>query len=87
MKTIEISLNLNEIVRTTIRKELRQFGQKYPDCKFNIICWVDDLVTDSAQEIDNYLAENECETRLTTGGRIMGKSRTTFYRHTKNTLP
>lgn len=77
------SLDLNEKVTNFIRSELKTFGLEHPNCKFNIICWTDDLVTKSVQEIYDYLVENECPSVLKTGGDIIGKSRAQFHRYTK----
>lgn len=79
----KVSLDLNEKVAIFIRNELKTFGLENPDSKFEINCWVDDLVTKSVQEIYNYLAENECPNILKKGGDIIGKGRTTFYNLTK----
>jgi len=78
-----VSLDLNEKVTNFIRNELKTFGLEHPECKFEILCWVDDLVTKSVQEIYDYLAENECPNILKTGGDIIGKNRSTFFRLTK----
>ena len=78
-----VSLNLNEEVRLFIRNRLRSFGLEHPDDKFAIIYWIDDLIIEGVQEINDYLAENECPSILKTGGDIIGKSRTTFYNLTK----
>ena len=51
----KVSLYLNEKVAIFIRNELRTFGLEHPDSKFEINCWVDDLVTKSVQEIYDYL--------------------------------
>ena len=79
----KVSLDLNEKVAIFIRNELRMFGLEHPDSKFEINCWVDDLVTKSVQEIYDYLAENECPSILKKGGDIIGKSRAQFYRYIK----
>ena len=79
----KVSLNLNEEVRFFIRKRLKEFGLENPECKFEVLCWVDDLVTESVQEIYEYLAENGCPSILKTGGDIIGKSRAQFHRYTK----
>ena len=79
----KVSLNLNEEVRFFIRKRLKEIGLGNPECKFEILCWVDDLVTESVQEIYDYLAENECPNILKKGGDIIGKERSTFFRYTK----
>ena len=84
--TVKISLNLNEKWRIFLRNELRTFALEHPDCKFEIICWVDDNVIITAREIDHYLAENECLSRLKTGGKIIGKSRTVFFDLTKKEI-
>ena len=78
------ALNLNALWRTFLHQELKQFGFEHPECKFNINCWVDDLVTDTAREIYDYLVENQCPSVLKTGGDMIGKERTTFYRLVKN---
>jgi len=79
----KVSLDLNEEVRIFIRNRLRSFALENPDCKFEINCWVDDLVTESVQVIYDYLAENGCPSILKKGGDIIGKGRTTFYNLTK----
>lgn len=77
------SLDLNEKVVNFIRNELRMFALEHPESKFEILCWVDDLVINSVQEIYDYLAENECPNILKKGGDIIGKNRSTFFRYTK----
>jgi hypothetical protein len=77
------SLNLNEKWKIFIRKELKTFGLEHPKDKFEINCWVDDLVADTVHEINDYLAENKCPSILKTGGDIIGKSRAQFHRYTK----
>ena len=79
----KVSLNLNEEVRIFIRNRLRTFALEHPESKFEILCWVDDLVTNSVQEIYDYLAENECPSILKKGGDIIGKSRAQFHRYIK----
>lgn len=79
----KVSLNLNEEVRFFIRKRLKEFGLENPECKFDVLCWVDDLVTESVQEIYEYLAENGCPSILKKGGDIIGKDRSTFFRYAK----
>ena len=81
---LPVALNLNAIIKQTIRQELRKFAAEHPDYKFNVICWLDDEATDTVHEINAYLTENECPSRLKTGGRIIGKGRSTFDRYTKN---
>ena len=76
---IKVSLNLNEEVRIFIRNRLRTFAAEHPESKFEIVCWVDDLVTDSVHEINDYLAGNECPSILKTGGDIIGKCRAQFH--------
>ena len=78
------ALDLNALWRTFLHQELKQFGFEHPESQFNIICWVDDLVTDTAREIYDYLVENQCPSVLKTGGDMIGKERTTFYRLVKN---
>ena len=80
------ALDLNALWRTFLHQELKQFGLEHPECKFNINCWVDDLVTDTAREIYDYLVENQCPSVLKTGGDIIGKSRAQFHRYTKNDI-
>ena len=80
---LSVSLNLNEEIRLFVRKRLRDFASENPKSKFNIICWIDDLDVDLVAEFDEYLAVNECPDRLKTGGKIIGKGRTTFYNLTK----
>ena len=79
----KVSLDLNEEVRIFIHNRLKEFGLENPECKFEILCWVDDLVTNSVQEIYDYLAKNGCPSILKTGGDIIGKSRAQFHRYTK----
>ncbi len=78
------ALDLNALWRTFLHQELKQFGLEHPESHFNIICWVDDLVKDTAREIYDYLVENQCPSVLKTGGDMIGKERTTFYRLVKN---
>ena len=80
---VKVSLDLNEEVKNFIRNRLKEFAVEHPEWKFEILCWVDDLVTDAVHEINDYLAENECPSILKKGGDIIGKDRTTFYRLTK----
>ena len=77
------SLDLNEKWEIFLHNELKQWALQNPENKFNIICWTDDLVTKSAQIINDYLAENECPNLLKKGGDIIGKNRSTFFRYTK----
>jgi len=79
----KVSLNLNEEVLDFIRKRLKTFGEEHPECKYEILYWIDDLVTKSVKEIYDYLAENECPSILKTGGDIIGKSRAQFHRYIK----
>lgn len=85
-QVLPIALNLNQIIRNTIHNELRKFAKEHPESKFNIICWIDDECVDSVQEINDYLIENECPSRLKTGGCIIGKGRSTFDRLTKKEI-
>lgn len=78
-----VSLDLNEEIRIFVRKRLRTFGLEHPKHKFEIVCWIADLVIDVVKEIYDYLAENECPKILQKGGDIIGKDRTTFHRYTK----
>ena len=80
------SLDLNEKWEIFLRNELKQWALQNPNCKFRILCWTDDLVTKSAQVINDYLVENECPSRLKTGGMIIGKGRSTFDRLTKKDI-
>ena len=80
---LKTSLDLNEKWKTFLHDELRKFAAEHPSSKFNIICWIDDLDIDTVHEINDYLAENECKELLKTGGQIIGKSRTQFYKITK----
>ena len=77
------SLDLNEKWEIFLRNELKKWALENPENKFRINCWTDDLVTKSAQIINDYLAENECPNLLKKGGDIIGKDRTTFYRYAK----
>jgi len=65
---LKTSLDLNEKVKNLIHDELRKFAQEHPDDKFNVICWVDDMNIDTAHEVNDYLAENQCKDLLKTGG-------------------
>jgi hypothetical protein len=80
---LSVSLDLNEEIRLFVRKRLRDFASENPQSKFNIICWIDDLDIDLVAEIDDFLAEEECPNRLKTGGDIIGKSRTQYFKYTK----
>ena len=80
---LSVSLDLNEEIRLFVRKRLRDFASEYPQSKFNVICWLDDLNIDLVAEFDDYLAKNEGPDRLKTGGDIKGKNRSTFFRMTK----
>lgn len=80
------SLNLNEEVAEFIRNRLETFGTEHPDCKFNINCWIDDLVTDAVKEVYDYLNRNQCPAILKKGGNIIGKSRAQFHKITKKTI-
>ena len=80
----EISLNLNEEIRIYVRKRLSEFSTENPNSKFKIVCWIVELTTDISKEIYDYLAKNECPSILKTGGEIIGKDRTTFFRYSKN---
>lgn len=76
---VKVSLDLNEEVRFFIRDRLKEFALEHPDFKFEINCWVDDLVTDSVHEIYDYLAKNGCPSILKKGGDIIGKCRAQFH--------
>ena len=80
---LSVSLNLNEEIRLFVRKRLREFASEHPESKFRVLCWVDDLTIDAVAEIDNYLVRNDCADRLKTGGDMIGKNRSTFFRLTK----
>jgi hypothetical protein len=80
---LSVSLDLNEEIRLFVRKRLRDFASENPQSKFNIICWIYDLDIDLVAEIDDFLAEEECPNRLKTGGDIIGKSRTQYFKYTK----
>jgi hypothetical protein len=80
---LSVSLDLNEEIRLFVRKRLRDFASENPQSKFNIICWIDDLDIDIVAVIDDFLAEEECPNRLKTGGDIIGKSRTQYFKYTK----
>ena len=83
---LSVSLDLNEEVRLFIRKKLREFASENPQCKFNVVCWIDDLGIDAVAEINDYLAKNDCPSRLKTGGQIIGKGRSTFDRLAKKEI-
>ena len=80
---LSVSLDLNEEIRLFVQKRLRDFASENPQSKFNIICWIDDLDIDIVAVIDDFLAEEECPKRLKTGGDIIGKSRTQYFKYTK----
>ena len=80
------SLDLNEKWEIFLRNELKMWALENPENKFKINCWTDDLVTKSAEVLNEYLIENECPERLKTGGEIIGKSRSTFDRLTKKEI-
>lgn len=82
----KVSLDLNEKWRIFLRAELRIFAAEHPEDKFEINCWVDDNTIITAQEINDFLAENECKERFKKGAEIIGKSRTVFYELTKKVL-
>ena len=82
-KKLSVSLDLNEEIRLFVRKRLNEFASENPESKFSILCWIDDLCVDVVAEIDDFIAKNECPDRLKTGGDIIGKNRSTFYRMTK----
>lgn len=84
--THSASLNLNEEIRLFIRKRLNEFASEYPESKYNILCWIDELDIDAVREIDDFLIQNECPSRLKTGGEIIGKGRSTFDRLTKKVV-
>lgn len=83
----KVSLDLNEKWRIFLRNELKTFASEHPDCKFEINCWVDENTIITVQEIDEYLAINECKSRLKTGAQIIGKGRTVYYELTKKDIP
>ena len=83
---LSVSLDLNEEVRLFIRKRLRDFASENPQSKFNVVCWIDDLSIDAVAEINDYLAKHDCPSRLKTGGRIIGKGRSTFDRLTRKEI-
>ena len=80
---LSVSLDLNEEIRLFIRKRLRDFALENPKSKFNISCWLDDLNIDVVAEINDFLVVNDCPDRLKTGGDIIGKNRSNFFRMTK----
>ncbi len=80
---LSVSLDLNEEIRLFVQKRLRDFASENPQSKFNIICWIDDLNVDLVAEFDDFLVVNNCPDRLKTGGDIIGKNRSTFFRMTK----
>lgn len=84
MRSDEIrSLDLVEKHEIFLRNELEMWALENPERKFDIIYWIDDIVTKSVQIINDYLVDNECPERLKTGGDIIGKDRSTFFRLTK----
>ena len=85
-KELSVSLDLNEEIRLFIRKRLSDFASENPKSKFNVLCWIDDLSVDAVVEINDYLAKNNCPSRLKTGGKIIGKGRSTFDRLTKKEI-
>ncbi len=80
---LSVSLDLNEEIRLFVRKRLREFASQNPQSKFNIVCWIDEINIDLVAELDDYLIVNDCPDRLKTGGDMIGKNRTTFFRITK----
>ena len=80
------SLDLLEKHEIFLRNELEKWALENPERKFEIVYWLDDLVTKSAQIINDYLIENKCPSRLKTGGDIIGKGRSTFDRLTKKDI-
>jgi len=82
-KNVNVSLNLNEEIRLLVRKRLREFASQNPENKYNILCWIDDVSKDLVDEIDEFLIEDDCEKRLNIGGRIIGKSRSQYFKYTK----
>ena len=72
-------LFLTEEIRQLVRRRLREHAAEFPNNKFEVIAWIDDVDVIIAQEVDSFLAEEECPERLITGGRMIGRSRTQFY--------
>ena len=81
------SLILSEEIRLFVRRRLREHAIEHPESKFAVVCWIDDVDVILAQETDSFLAEEECQERLKTGGDIIGKERSTFYRLIKKEAP
>ena len=81
-----VALNLNEELRLFVRNRLREFAYEYPQSKFNILCWLDDVGIDLVAEFNDYLVYEDCPDRLKKGGEIIGKNRSTFYRMTKKEI-
>ena len=73
------SLILSEEIRLFVRKRLREHAAEHPESKFAVVCWIDDVDIILAQEMDSFLAEEECKERLKTGGQIIGKGRSQFH--------
>ena len=80
---LSVSLDLNEEIRLFVQKRLREFASQNPQSKFNIVCCIDEINIDLVAELDDYLIVNDCPDRLKTGGDMIGKNRTTFFRITK----
>ena len=72
-------LILTEEIRQLVRRRLREHAAEFPNNKFEVIAWIDDVDVILAQEMDNFLAEEECKERLKTGGQIIGKGRSQFH--------
>ena len=81
------ALILSEEIRLFVRKRLREHGAEYPESKFAVVCWIDDVDVILAQEVDCFLVDEQCPERLKTGGDIIGKERSTFYRLIKKEAP
>jgi len=70
-------------VKNLPARRIEKVRPRTPDDKFSVICWLDDLCIDTAHEVNDYLAENQCKDLLKTGGQIIGKSRAQFHKYTK----
>ena len=72
-------LILTEEIRQLVRRRLREHAVEFPNNKFEVVGWIDDVDVIMAQEVDSFLAEEECPERLKIGGQIIGRCRAQFY--------
>ena len=78
------SLILSEEIRLFVRKRLREHARQFPESKFAVVSWTDDVDVIIAQEVNNFLVDEQCPERLKKGGDIIGRCRAQFDRLTKN---